>query len=186
MSRDEEDRPEDWVSTAYTRDYLIACSNLFERGFLSHSQIGNNQHDVLNNIRAGMQYFIDWYSNLSKGDNFHPTSTTERKFLSWQTFDLLRIAVYGFLDFVERFILEYPEYYVLPLKLNGSAVETLFAQFKYESAGKLTSVNYSTARKSVLLKRDIHQSTKDARGYRSTPLYVRDKQLKRSVKKGTP
>ena len=111
-----------------------------------------------------MQYCIDWYNNLSKGDNFHATSTTERKFLSWQTFDLLRIAVHGFLNFIETFLPEHPEDYVLPLKVNCSAVATLFSQsqFKYEGTGKITSMNYSIARKSVLLKHDIHVSTEDA------------------------
>ena len=85
--------------------------------------------------------------------------------------------MYGFQQFVTDFLKDCPDYYVVPLKMNGSAVETLFSQFKFESDGKLTSVNYSTARKCVLLEKDIRGSTKAARGYRSTPLYVRDKKL---------
>ena len=78
---------------------------------------------------------------LSSGP-FQPNSSKERRFLSWQTFDLLRICVYGFQEFVESFLQEFPNNYIAPLKLNGSAVETLFSQFKFESDGKLTSVNY--------------------------------------------
>ena len=174
----EDNQPSDWKSTALTREYLMACNQLFEKGFLSHEKITKDSREAMESIHKGMEYVFSWYRGLSTGE-FMPTYSKERQFLSWQTFDLLRIAAYGFEDFLEAFFEENPNYYVLPLKLNGSAVETLFSQFKYESHGKLTSANYSTARKTILLKKDIHGSAKAARGYRKTLLYIRDKKLQR-------
>ena len=118
------------------------------------------------------------HSTLDGGD-FSPLDSTERRFLSWQALDLLRVAVYGFIAFADSFLQDHSEYNIVPLKINGSSVETLFSQFKYEAHGKLTSVNYATVRKTVLMKRDIHGSTKAARGYRNTMLYIKDKKLKR-------
>ena len=157
---------------------MQACNKIFEMGILSHEKIKSDNRNVLLNIETGFKYFKDWHDSLNGGD-FQPLKSTERRFLSWQTWDILRVMVYGFINFTESFLREHPDYYVVPLKLNGSAVETLFSQFKFETHGKLSSLNYSTARKSVILKKDIHGSTKAARGYRNTALYVRDKVLKR-------
>ena len=69
----------------------------------------------------------------------------------------------------------------MPLKWNGSAVETLFSQFKFIAGGKLDSTNYATAREAFLVMRDTHghKAAKAAHGYRDVPLYVRDGQLNR-------
>ncbi len=50
----------------------------------------------------------------------------------------------------------YPGYYVVPVRVNGSAVETLFSQFKAASGNKLSSVNYRSSRKAVVAKKDAH------------------------------
>jgi hypothetical protein len=98
----------------------------------------------------------------------------------FQTYDLLRICAYGFVAFCESFFQRHQEgYYLVPLKLNGSAVETLFSQFKYIAGGKLSSLNYATAKRSVMLRRDIHGHNRANRGYRDVPLYVADAPLRR-------
>ena len=119
----------------------------------------------MENIDSGFKYFCDFFGALQYGGDFKPLNSKEKRFLYWQTWDLLRTSVYGFRDFIESFLQNYPFYYIVPLKLNGSAVETLFSQFRFESHGKLTSINYSTARKTVLLKKDIHGCTAATRGY---------------------
>ena len=45
--------------------------------------------------------------------------------------------------------------YIVPMKLNGSAVETLFSQFKQTVGGKLTSINYPHAKRTYALKGNI-------------------------------
>ena len=61
---------------------------------------------------------------------------------------------------------------MVPLKLNGSAVETLFSLFKFNAGGKLTSLNFSSAKRSVMLKRDINGSHPSGKGYRDVPIYT--------------
>ena len=64
--------------------------------------------------------------------------------------DLLRIVVYGFNAFCTDFLSHHPNHFVSPLRVSGSAVETLFSQFKYAAGGKLDAANYFTARTACL------------------------------------
>ena len=59
-------------------------------------------------------------------------------------FDLLRICVYSFSNFVKPFLQEFPDYFISPVKLSENAIKTRFSQF-YTSGEKLGSVNYVTA-----------------------------------------
>ena len=164
------DKPKDFEATILVRNYLLACNNIFERGLLSNTKITSSDLTTLHNIEAGYQYFEDWWERLNASGDFQPQSSAERRFISWQTWDLLRITVYGFTELVKRFLQDNSGYYMYPLKANGSAAETLFSQFKFETNSKLSSVNYASARSRVLMKKDIHGSTKAAHGCRETPL----------------
>lgn len=86
---------------------------------------------------------------------------------------------YGFTEFCQYFLERFPGgYYLWPLRLNGSALETVFSQLKFNMNGQLSSVNYPAALTTLKLKRRIH----GRRGkflYRKTPLYVREISLKR-------
>ena len=86
---------------------------------------------------------------------------------------------YGFTQFCDDFLTRHGDgYYVVPLKLNGSAVETLFSQFKSLSGGKLSGTNYPSVRKMFLSRRDVlgHRPSAAVAGYRDVPLYIRDQQ----------
>lgn len=80
-------------------------------------------------------------------------------------FDLLRIDVYGFRSFCHYFLNKYPGYHISPLRISGSAVETLFSQYKYNAGGKLDAANYSTARAANLVQQVVtnHHSGKSYR-----------------------
>lgn len=84
------------------------------------------------------------------------------------------------MGFCREYLQQHPDYYLVPLKLNGSAVETLFSQFKYNAGGKLTSLNFATAKRSVMLKRNIHGHHSAAHGYRDVPLYTHQVPLVRN------
>ncbi len=73
-------------------------------------------------------------------------------FLSWQTWDLMRMRIcwYGFKEYCQEFLTSHPGYFVLPLRLNGSAIETIFSQLKHASRGSLTAVTYESARAQLL------------------------------------
>ena len=155
--------------------HVTLCS---KNGFLSQKRITTDNQTVLDNIENGFSFFTDWYRALEP-HGLQPSSCQERRFLAWQTWDLLRVCVYGFNAFCQNFLRRHPHYYILPLKWNGSAVETLFSQFKRAAGGKLDSTNYATAREAYLLKRDAHghRASKAAHGYRDVPLYVREAPL---------
>ena len=64
--------------------------------------------------------------------------------------------MYGFSGFIEEFFHKYPgDHFISPLRLSGSAIETLFSQFKHASGGKLSAVNYETARATHLVKHTV-------------------------------
>lgn len=91
---------------------------------------------------------------------------------------MLRVDVYGFRGFCEHFFCNYPGYFVSPLRLSGSAVESLFSQYKYNAGGKLDSSNYITSRAAHLIKQTVatHHSGK---GYRDKDLQIACMPLKR-------
>ena len=51
-------------STATTLEYLQACNNLFERGFLSHKPVGAMDCEVLANIAKGVLFFQRWLDDI--------------------------------------------------------------------------------------------------------------------------
>ena len=86
-------------------------------------------------------------------------------------FDLLRIDVYGFRSFCKYFLQKYPGYLVSPLRLSGSAVESLFSQFKYNTGGKLDAANYITARACTLIKQ-VTASHHSGKSYRDEEISI--------------
>ena len=138
------------------RNYLLVCNNIFERGLLSSDKITAGDQSILEHIDKGYKYFEDWWDSLNAEGDFRPKSTEEKRFISWQTWDLLRVTVFDFRGFVNQFLTQNSDYYVHPLKINGSAAETLFSQFRFETNCKLTSINYASARSRILMKKGIH------------------------------
>ena len=183
LDTDECHNRNDNQSVTQCLQYLQACNKLFENGFLSHELIRDMQSPVLLNIQEGFSFFSNWFESLeADGRPFCPTNSLERRFLAWQTWDLLRICLYGFRAFCDDFLTRHGDmYYVTPLKWNGSAVETLFSQFKSITGGKLDSTNYATARKMFLARRDAlgHRPSAAVAGYRNVPLYVAQTPLAR-------
>jgi len=53
----------------------------------------------------------------------------------FKAWDLLRIDVLGFRAFTKWFFETYPDYFIAPLWLSGSAVESLFSQYKHNAGG---------------------------------------------------
>ena len=82
---------------------------------------------------------------------------------------------FGFKGVVEDFLTANPGYHVNPRRLNGSAVETLFS---HTTGGHLMSVNYETAKATMLTK----ALAKGKDSYRSSSLYLRKGDLVRKPK----
>ena len=78
------------------------------------------------------------------------------------------------------FFKTYPTYFISPLRLSGSAVESIFSQYKHTAGGKLDAVNYTTARAACLIKQSVatHHSGK---GYRDEALHTTEIPLKKKI-----
>ena len=126
--------PHHLAAVQQTYQYLTTCNQLFEEGFLSHYRIEDINSEVLHSIMEGYKFFVRWHDAL-EGHDFRPTSFVECRFLAWQTWDLLRMCIYGFNEFCQDFLHRHPGYYIVPLKWNGSAVEMLLAQNKRAAGG---------------------------------------------------
>ena len=58
------------------------------------------------------------------------SSTYLKTFVSYLVWDLLHIDVNGFKAFCKYFLEKYPEYFISPLRISGSAMESLFSQYE--------------------------------------------------------
>ena len=145
--------------------YLLAVNKIFERGLLSKYPVYNMSSPIISGITEGYQYFLDWL-NESNCNAEHD----KKQFLAWQTWYLLTILLYGTKSLVDDFTSRNPGYFVVLSRINGSSVESLFSQLKYSVAGKLTSINYSNARASVLVKSNCHANNTGNVEYRDVEL----------------
>ena len=92
--------------------------------------------------------------------------------------DLLRIDIFGFRALCDDFTRQFPNHFISPLRISGSAVKSLFSQFKYSAAGKLDAANYQTAQASFLVKQAV-QDHHSGTGYRDSSLRVHTEAPKR-------
>jgi len=69
-------------------------------------------------------------------------------------------------------------YFVSPLRISGSAVESLFSQYKHIAGGKLDAVNYTTARGAYLMKQIVFEDHSGA-GYHVQTISVAELGLRK-------
>ena len=65
------------------------------------------------------------------------------------------------------FLTKHPECFIAPIRVNGSAVESIFSSLKYISGGNLSSTNYATSLSSLITQKDIQQNPHSEKGYRT-------------------
>lgn len=154
-----------------TIQYLDACNKIFEHGLLSHTPIKNEDSPILNSLDTGFHFFAGWCDDAII-NHINIQSSETKEFLAWQTWDLTRLTLYGFTDFVKSFFQRHPntDHYIVPVRLNGSAVETLFSQLKYSAGGHLSSTNYATARSSLIVKKTVRRHNVKDKDYRNVSL----------------
>lgn len=63
--------PSDEAHVQATLSYLEACSQLFEKGFLSHDRVMSLESDVIKNISSGFKFFSGWLDALLKKGKHH-------------------------------------------------------------------------------------------------------------------
>ena len=96
-----------------------------------------------------------------------------------QTWDLLRVMYNGFFGLCTTFLAENPNYFIVPVRVNGSAVESYFSQLKFSAGGQLSSVNYATAQASVETTKAVATKRPREADYRDAGLDIHPVQLKK-------
>ena len=131
-------------------------------------------------MKDGFYFFMGWCDEVI-GNGMDISANIQKSFLAWQTWDLMRVTFYGFIDFVEAFISRHQQdgQYIIPVRLDGSAVETLFSQLKYSAGGHLSSTNYATARSSILIKKQVKGHNVKDKEYRNVNLNFLNQSLRR-------
>ena len=85
-----------------------------------------------------------------------------------QTWDLLRLTVEGFTGLCQDFLTRFPGYYLVPVRINGSVVESLFSRFKFNAGGHLSAINYQGS----VAKMIIADATKSTEHYRKDKINI--------------
>ena len=62
---------------------------------------------------------------------------------------------HGFKGLSEKFLHDHPGYYISPIHINGSAIESIFSCLKYISGSNLSSINYATSLSALQTQHDI-------------------------------
>ena len=89
-----------------------------------------------------------------------------------QTWDLMRLLYFGFTGFCTDFTATYgPDHYVVPVRINGSAIESLFGRFKFDAGGNLSAINYEAALSCIMTADAIARTCTDS--YRNSELNVK-------------
>ena len=76
----------------------------------------------------------------------------------------------GFKGLCETFVTEHPGYYIIPVRVTGSAIETVFSSLKYISGSNLSSINYAASLSALVTQRETYGSSNCKDDYRNEPL----------------
>ena len=79
----------------------------------------------------------------------------------------------GFVGLCEEFLSLYPAYFISPIRVNGSAVESIFSCLKYISGGNLSATNYTSSLTSYLSQSDDVTNPHAEPGYRTEVLNIK-------------
>ena len=70
----------------------------------------------------------------------------------------------------EDFLQRNPGYFVVPVHISGSAIESVFSCLKYSSGGNLSTINYPTSLSALITQRDIAFNHNGEDGYHKVSL----------------
>ena len=98
---------------------------------------------------------------------------TQTSLLPWQTWDLLEIMYHGFKGFCHNFLIEHPEYFIIPVRISGSAIESVFSCLKHISGANLSSNNYASSITALATQRERTGNTNDENSYRNVSLRLK-------------
>ena len=78
--------------------------------------------------------------------------------------------VSSFLQYCKWFFLHLPVesgYFIAPLRINGSAIESLFSLLKYGAGGQLSAINYGSGLERIQARTEVARTKCTGDGYRN-------------------
>ena len=129
-----------------------------------------------------MQFFgINFTTGLKQESSLIISVPAQGKFFElyvvyFWTWDLLRVVAHGFLSFCEWFFTKVSPngwYFISPLRINGSALESVFSVLKHSSGGNLSALSYGPSLgKLIYRKGEVEKNKHSEKGYRDVTLSV--------------
>ena len=71
---------------------------------------------------------------------------------------------HGFDGLCEDFLQDHNGYLIAPIRVNGSAIQSIFSQLKYIAGGNLSSTNYATSFSSLVTQKDVQANPYTEKG----------------------
>ena len=65
---------------------------------------------------------------------------------------------YGFKGLCEDVLTRHPNCFIAPIRVNGSAIESIFSSLKYISGGNLSSTNYATSLSALITQCNVRNN----------------------------
>lgn len=83
--------------------------------------------------------------------------------------------MHGFLSFCEWFfnnISPNGKYFISPLHINGSAIESIYSVLKFASGGNLSALSYGPALGKLINRKDLERNKNSEKGYRDVVVNI--------------
>jgi hypothetical protein len=74
---------------------------------------------------------------------------------------------YGFINLCENFLENHKNYFIAPIRVNGSAIESIFSSLKYIAGGNLSSTNYASSLSSLITQWNVQTNPYSEEGYKT-------------------
>ena len=74
--------------------------------------------------------------------------------------------MYGFLQCYRWFNAAYTDYFIIPLPINGSSIESIFSVLKSAAGGNLFASNYGSFRGRVIVAREVITNSNSERSHK--------------------
>ncbi|XP_071523557.1 uncharacterized protein [Panulirus ornatus] len=148
-----------------TWEFLTATNKIFENGLLSHLGVSSTSEKPVTNIMEGYQWFCDWLKEVHSTADFQVRNPRQKEFLSWQTWEGLQLSVHGFKSLCKSFHSRHPDRSIIPVRLNGSAVDAIFSQVKHycgtgKGKSKVSALSYPAGLTATKLNTQLRRKHK--------------------------
>eukprot|EP00733_Pompholyxophrys_punicea_P000958 Pompholyxophrys_punicea_v1_NODE_387_length_2079_cov_25.796937.p2 type:complete len:261 gc:universal NODE_387_length_2079_cov_25.796937:1206-1988(+) len=151
----------DWAMTK-TIEYLQVLERLFRDIFLDKFRKIYSLDDIaFDSVEESLHWITKWKKNVDQYcEKLNlPEAEKTKFFLAWQTYDLLRIMIFGFKTYCQFFFEKYkhiqPRVFLKPLRMSGSPLELVFCCLKQmkNASGVLNEAKLLDAKASLLIQK---------------------------------